>query len=42
MRPLVVELFAKDIEASLLRGAPAAGRVVSAFSVRCMRSCRPF
>jgi hypothetical protein len=39
MRPLVVELLAKDIEAPLLRGeAPAAGRVVSAFTVRCIRS----
>jgi hypothetical protein len=40
---LVVELRAKDVEPALLSARlPAAGRVVSAFSVRCIRSCRPF
>ena len=40
---LVVVLPAKTIEAALLRGAiRAGGRVASALSVLCMRSCRPF
>ena len=44
MRPLLVVLAAKAIEGALLRAADCAagGIAVSCFSVRCMRSCRPF
>jgi hypothetical protein len=43
MRALVIEFLPEDIEAMLLRREVARRRVRGfAFSVRCMRSCRPF
>src|SRR2546422_8776003 len=41
MGPLVIELLAETLKRRCCAARlPAAGRVVSAFSVRCIRSCR--